>query len=170
MNIVRLPIMILSRILGIAACIAVPLIGAKLSSNLIRKDIYTLKVEIKKPKWTPPKWMFEPVWTILYVIMGYASWLILSAPSSNIKLLSIGLYCCQLLLNWSFFPIYIRLKLFRTAGIVLLLLDINVVSLIFSAWFVDRKASLLLLPYLGWISFVTALNWTICSLNPKYAM
>ncbi|KAI0987159.1 hypothetical protein GJ496_002654 [Pomphorhynchus laevis] len=161
--------MVLSKLLGIAASIVAPFIGAIPSSILTRRNIEFFNKEIKQPKWAPPNWIFGPAWLILYAMMGYSSWRIFSAPTSNKKWLSIGLYCSQLLLNWIWSPIFFEFKRFKTAGIVLLLLDVNVVSLIFSAWFVDRKASLLLLPYLGWISFATALNWTVCSLNPKYA-
>jgi len=118
---------------------------------------------LRKPPWTPPGWMFGPVWTLLYPTMALAGWLAWRQGRSRWGPL---LYLVQLALNaawpWLFFagrrP---GLALFDAVALVVFVLA---TALVF--WPVHRTAALLLLPYLGWVAFAAALTGAIVQLNP----
>lgn len=116
-----------------------------------------------KPSWNPPNWVFGPVWTILYIMMAVAAWLVWKA-GSDVKPAMI-LFFSQLALNfaWSFLFFGARSPWLGLVGILMLLLAVLITTLVF--WRISRPAGLLFLPYLAWVSFATLLNFTIWRLN-----
>lgn len=120
---------------------------------------------LDRPAWAPPAWLFGPAWGVLYLLMATAAWLVARAggPGSGVAL---GLYVVQLVANaawtWIFFA-------FRRGGWafaeVLLLLALVALTLA-TFWRVRPLAGLLLVPYLGWVSFATALTWSVWRRNP----
>ena len=115
-----------------------------------------------KPVWQPPAWLFGPVWTVLYIMMAVAAWLVWRAGNARAALMLFG---GQLLLNlaWSF--------LFfgaRSPGLALLdiaTLWLAIAATIFAFSFKSRIAAFMMVPYLCWVSFATALNAAIWTLN-----
>lgn len=152
--------------LSLLVAIAIPLviggIGGVVTANTVSSWYPTLNL----PSWNPPNWLFGPVWTTLYVLMGIAAWRVwrlgTSDPAVRAALFFFGL---QLLFNlgWSllFFGAQ-RLDLALIEILVLLAL-LAVTTLRFFA--LDRWAGWLLVPYLGWTTFATILNSTIWWLN-----
>lgn len=119
---------------------------------------------LNKPAWTPPGWIFPPVWTALYLMMGIAAWLIWRNRSAASKSALI-IFVIQLLLNAAWSWIF-----FGRHGIGGGLIEIGflwcaIVLTIVKFSKIDRSASLLLLPYLIWVSFASALNAAIFILN-----
>jgi tryptophan-rich sensory protein len=118
---------------------------------------------LKKPDWTPPNWAFPVVWTILYLFIGYAGWLVWSAAGWT---LPIALWAIQMVANalWSFFFFGIRRMDLALVDVGILWLSIAL--FILSAWPVAPLASLLFVPYLVWVSAAALLNHSVRSLNP----
>ncbi len=121
--------------------------------------------ELNKPSWNPPSKVFMPVWTVLYIMMGTASWLIWRVIGFQENWVAI--YAAQLFLNgiwsWVFFG-WKRLEL-AFADIVMLWLAIFACTVIF--WNVSLWAGGFMLPYLAWVTFAATLNYKIWTLNRK---
>ena len=117
---------------------------------------------LAKPAWTPPDWLFAPVWTVLYVMIAIAGWLVWRARSFGVAL---AIWFLALALNaaWSYLMFGQKRIDFAFIDIVLLLLAI--VAFIVAARPIDRRASLLFVPYLLWVGYATALNFAILRLN-----
>lgn len=120
-----------------------------------------------KPGFTPPNWLFAPVWTLLYAMMAFALWRILSLPKGlSGRSGAIAVFFTQLGLNclwsWAFFGARSPL-----AGlIVILALIVAIMATIRAFWPLDRVAAWLLAPYLAWVAYATALNGAVWYLNP----
>jgi translocator protein len=117
---------------------------------------------LNKPSWTPPNWLFAPVWTVLYIMMAVAAWLVWRKGNSGAAML---LFFAQLLLNiaWSILFFGARSPLLGLIDIVLMWLAIA--ATIFAFAMRSRLAAFLMVPYLCWVSLATALNVSIYMLN-----
>lgn len=119
-----------------------------------------------KPSWNPPGYLFGPVWTVLYLLMGVSSWLVWkSILPSSLKTKALMYFSIQLFLNfwWSIVFFNFHSSLLALIDIVLMLFFICLTIFEFSK--ISKLAAWLLLPYLLWVSFATALNGTIWYLN-----
>lgn len=121
---------------------------------------------LSKPSFNPPNWLFGPVWTILYILMGFALFLIWKQSASPYRLNSLWHFSLQLFLNfiWSFL-----FFCFHKIGLALLdisVLWIVIIFTIFSFSRLSKKAAWLLVPYICWVSFALILNGAIYRLNP----
>jgi tryptophan-rich sensory protein len=153
---------ILKLILCIAFCQAVGIIGAIFTFDAIP----TWYVTLNKPFFSPPNWVFGPVWTILYTLMGISFFLIIKKGWNSKKILSArNFFLAQLLLNFIWTPIFFGLKLPLLALFVILGMDILTVATIKKSYAISKWAAYLLIPYLAWISFATLLNAAIAVLN-----
>lgn len=117
---------------------------------------------LAKPAWTPPDWLFAPVWTALYVMIAVSGWLVWQREEHGVPM---ALFASQLVLNaawsWLFFGRHaIGLAL---VDIVVLLVMIGATIAVF--WSISRLAAGLLIPYALWVGFATALNAAIWRLN-----
>jgi tryptophan-rich sensory protein len=122
---------------------------------------------LKKPTWNPPSWIFAPVWTILYLLMAAAAWLVWRQAGFGGALFPLTLFVAQLVLNaaWSWF--FFGHHEIRRALIDIVVLWIGIVATVISFWRLVPLAGALMLPYLAWVSFATVLTWTIWQLNRK---
>jgi translocator protein len=118
-----------------------------------------------KPTWAPPGWLFGPVWTVLYVLMGIAAWLVWRTAGWAGAAGALTLYLVQLVCNasWSWVFFAWRRGALALADIVLLLGLIVATIVAFAR--VDRLAAVLLLPYLAWVMFATALTYALWRAN-----
>jgi benzodiazapine receptor len=121
---------------------------------------------LAKPAWAPPGWLFGPVWTVLYVLMGVAAWLVWRRAGWSGASGALSLFLVQLVCNaaWSWIFFAWRSGALAFADIVLLLVLIVATMLAFAR--VHGLAALLLLPYLAWVVFATALTFAIWRGNP----
>ena len=156
---------VLSRILALAAFILAAFAAGAIGSAATFENVRTWYPTIAKPSWTPPSWVFGPVWTCLYVAMGVAAWRAWRATVGRELRTVVGLYATQLLLNalWSILFFGLRRPGFALIEIVLLWGVLVVMLARF--WRIDRAAGLLWAPYVAWVSFATALNGAIWWLN-----
>ena len=142
-------------------CIAVPVLTGVLSAWLTRGGMAEYAA-LKKPPFSPPGWVFPVVWTILYILMGIASFLVLSRGKENPKVREgLFFYLLQLCANflWSFFFFSRKWYLFSFFWIVLLWILIGKTILEFRK--VSARAAFLMLPYLLWVTFAGILNLAI---------
>lgn len=115
------------------------------------------------PPLSPPGWLFPIVWTILYALMGYASYLVAEAPGENKK--ALRLYALQLALNFLWPILFFRFELVLPALILLIALWVMVLLTIRAFSEVSERAGDLLIPYILWLSFALYLNFGIFLLN-----
>lgn len=152
------------RWLALAAFLLTCLAAGWLGSIATTAAIPTWYADLAKPPFNPPNSVFGPVWTILYVLMGVAGWLVWQAgtPASRRALVP---FFVQLVLNvlWSFAFFGARSPLFGLVVIVALWLAILWTILAFRQ--VNGWAAVLLLPYIAWVSFAALLNASIWWLN-----
>lgn len=120
---------------------------------------------IAKPSWTPPGWLFGPVWTMLYPMIGVAGYLAFASSEGRQRAIAFSVYGLQLLLNalWSW--LFFGLERPGLALVDILALLALIVSNIVLFLPISRAAGLLLVPYALWVGFATALNFSIWRLN-----
>ena len=130
-------------------------------------DAETFYANLVKPSWAPPAGVFGPVWTVLYVLMAVAAWLVWRARGS-IELVGaqLGLFAAQLLLNGLWSWLFFTWQLGALALVDICLLWLLLLATVVQFWRVSRLAAVLLLPYLLWVSFATALTAATWRMNP----
>lgn len=121
---------------------------------------------LAKPPFQPPPWVFGPVWTVLYTLMGIAAWRVTrsAAPRPVIRT-AIAAYAIQLVLNGIWTPVFFGAQAPRAGLLILVLLVVAVAFTINAFRRADRTAAWLLVPYLLWGLFATALNGSIVALG-----
>lgn len=137
-----------------------------LGSIFVQDGVRTWYATIEKPFFTPPDWLFAPVWLTLYALMALALYIVWEKdPAAREMRGWVPLFFCHLLLNagWSIFFFGFHALLISLIDIVVLLWCIAL--LIAGAWNIDRRASWLLVPYAMWVSFATILNTSIWLIN-----
>jgi benzodiazapine receptor len=151
----------LSLAVWILLCLSVGWIGAAATDTGQSAWFQSLR----KPSWNPPNALFAPVWTVLYILMGTAAWIIWSHPSQPARTRALSLFLIQLAANFMWTFIF-----FGAQRIGLALVDIAVLVALIAATLVafhrlDRRAGWMLVPYLCWVTFATALNLSIWLAN-----
>ena len=146
-------------------CIAIPLAVGGLSA-LLTGGMMADYGQLNQPPFSPPGWVFPVVWTILYVLMGWASYRVLAAdvPEAQ-KRNALLVYGAQLAVNFLWSIVFFRLELRLTAFFVILALWILIYATIRLFSRIDEKAGDLLLPYLLWVTFAAYLNLGAFLLN-----
>ena len=124
-------------------------------------------VELIRPAWAPPGYLFGPVWTVLYIMMAVAVWLVWRIEGFEAARWACLLFLTQLVLNalWSWLFFAWQLGLWAFLDIVLLWFVLLATMIAF--WQFSAMAAALLVPYLLWVSFAGALNYSIWQLNPQ---
>lgn len=143
-----------------------PVVAASLLGGLVtRANIPGWYAGLARPSFTPPNWIFGPVWTLLFAAIALSAYRILSLPPSPARTAALRAYALQLALNvlWSYAFFGLNSPLAGLAVIVPLLLSIALAIRLF--WPLDRIAAALLVPYLAWVGYATALNAAIWQLN-----
>jgi tryptophan-rich sensory protein len=144
----------------VALCLAVGAIGGLATSAGVREWYPTLA----KPSWTPPNWVFAPVWTTLYVLMGVAGWLVYrtSAVRSHVAW---RIWWIQLALNAFWSPVFFGAHLVGVAAAIIAALWLAITWFIVITWRPQRAASRLFLPYWTWVTYASSLNFGIWWMN-----
>ncbi len=149
-------------IASIIICQLAGIIGALFNQPSI-KTWYT---GLSKPLFTPPNWVFGPVWVILFLIMGVSLYISWKTPaSSNLKYAAMIAFTVQLILNtsWSYFFFYLQNPLYGLIEISILWVFILVTIFLF--YKIRPVAGLLLIPYFLWVTFATLLTFSIWNIN-----
>jgi benzodiazapine receptor len=157
----------MQKILRIFLVVATCLVIGYLSGLVTRESITTWYPTLVKPVFNPPNWIFAPVWTILYIMIGVSGgmiWNRIETDEANVKK-AFKFFILQLALNalWSYLFFGLHNPLLALIEIVLLWFMIFETYTQFKK--IDKVAALLLIPYLAWVSFATVLNASIWWLN-----
>jgi len=121
---------------------------------------------LEKPGFTPPGWVFGPVWTILYLLMGVAAFLVWQRGlGSRLVRTALASFLVQLVLNAAWSPVFFGLHRIGLALGIVVLLWVAIALTMYWFFRVSRPAGMLLVPYLLWVSFATVLNASIWHLN-----
>jgi benzodiazapine receptor len=118
--------------------------------------------QLAKPDFTPPGWLFGPVWTLLYIMIGIAGW---RAWRTDRRGWPLRLWWVQLGLNFLWSPVFFTAHQIGLALIVILLLLVAILGFIASSWRRDRVAAFLFAPYAVWVAFASMLNGSILASN-----
>ena len=122
-------------------------------------------LELTRPPLAPPDWIFGPVWTILYIMIAVSLILYFKQTRRNPVYWALPVIILHLIANFSWTPVFFGLQRPGLALIDILLLDITLVIIILHFWKTARPSSVLLWPYLAWVSFATYLNAGFYFLN-----
>lgn len=149
----------------LALCITLPLLVGGISGFATATSINDWYVSINKPSFNPPNYLFGPVWTTLYILMGISFYMILQTASHDMRKKAVNIFSIQLLLNfcWSFIFFNFQLPGFAFAEIIIMWISILTMIIIF--YKINKTAALLQIPYLMWVSFASVLNGSIWYLN-----
>ncbi|XP_029428391.1 translocator protein-like isoform X2 [Rhinatrema bivittatum] len=124
---------------------------------------------LRKPHWSPNKRTFPIMWSAFYTSMGYASYLVWNdvKESSEKALLPLGLYGIQMVLAWTWVPLFFRAHKIKLALCNMVLLYGTVVATMIAWYPINRKAVALMVPYVLWLSVTSSLNYCIWRDNPQ---
>ena len=122
--------------------------------------------QLSQPAWAPPAWLFGPVWSVLYIAMALAAWLVWRERGFKGAPAALGLFVVQLMANalwtWLFFVWHQGLL----ALVEIVVLWLLIAATIHGFWPIHRLAALLLVPYLAWVGFASALTFSLWRMNP----
>jgi tryptophan-rich sensory protein len=145
-------------------CMMLPLLVGGVSGFFTASNIETWYITLIKPSFNPPNYLFGPVWTSLYILMGISFYLILMSEKAE-KSKLIFIYFFQLVLNflWSF--IFFNFHAIGLAAIEIVILWCSILTMIIMFYKVNKWAAIINIPYLLWVSFASILNFSIYFLN-----
>ena len=152
---------VLAFVLFVGLCLGVGGLGGAVTAE----SVTTWYTTLNKPSFNPPNWIFGPVWTALYILMGIAAWRVWRAADRDTARGPLAVFALQLAVNLGWSVAFFGLRNPGLAVIVILALDLLVLATALMFRRIDRLAAWLLVPYLAWISFATVLNTTIWRIN-----
>jgi benzodiazapine receptor len=150
-------------VISIVACLCAGVIG----SIFTRQAIPTWYAALAKPSFSPPDWLFAPVWTLLYILMGIAAFLVWRKGTQNRPVkIALIVFLVQLILNILWSVVFFGLESPLSGLIVIVVLWVALLVTVLRFFKISRVASILLWPYLLWVTFAAVLNASIWLLNP----
>jgi tryptophan-rich sensory protein len=156
----------MNNIVKLIIAVAIPVAVGATSGFFTISGVSSWYQTINKPSWNPPSWIFGPVWTTLYIMMGISLFLVWKSDSAGmLKKIAIALFAAQLILNffWSF--IFFNQRQIGWALVEIVVMWVVILLTIFAFARVNKTAAWLMVPYVSWVSFATILNYTIWKLN-----
>jgi len=147
-------------LLSILLCLLAGAIGSFFTATSVSTWFTTLV----KPSFSPPNYLFGPVWTVLYILMGISLYLVWQSKS-KLKNKAISVFSVQLILNLLWSIIFFGMRNPGLAFIEIILLWISIVTTMIYFNKISRKSMYLLIPYILWVSFASVLNYAIFVLN-----
>ena len=152
-------------IIKLVLSIALPLVIGAVAGIFTTREIPAWYATLNRPGISPPNWVFGPVWTILYVLMGFSFYLIWIEPAGYLRTLAIAIYLLQLLLNFSWSFLFFYFKRIGFSLIEIIFLWLSILIMLFFFYRVKPAAAYLNIPYFLWVSFASVLNAAFFSLN-----
>jgi tryptophan-rich sensory protein len=149
-------------LVAIVIAVAVGMIGG------LATEIGPWYLELTKPAWQPPDWLFGPMWTMIYIFTGVAgvrAWRLGNGRQRGLFMSALTINCVLNVL-WSILFFYMKRPDIALIEVALLWLSVLAMAMI--TWPYTKRASLLLLPYLIWVAIASYLNWTIVKLNGPF--
>ncbi len=128
-------------------------------------SVSTWYQEIAKPSFTPPSWVFGPVWTTLYALMAVAAWLVWDRVGFTVGAVALTLYAVQLVLNVAWSGLFFGLRSPALGTLCVIILWIAILATIIAFWRIYPVSGVLLIPYIVWVSYASALTYSVWRLN-----
>jgi tryptophan-rich sensory protein len=155
----------LTDILGLAGWLAASFVTGA-AGSIASVNAPSFYGQLVQPAWAPPAWLFGPVWSVLFVLMGVSAWLVWRKHGFRGAGVALGLFVAQLLANalWSW--LFFAWQQGVMAFIEIIVLWVLIAATLRAFWRLHRVAALLLVPYLAWVSFAAVLNLALWRLNP----
>jgi tryptophan-rich sensory protein len=158
--------MVKSQWLKLVVALILPQAAGAIGGLFSAVNVPTWYQTLVKPPFTPPGWIFGPVWGILYLMMGLAFFFVLISEQGKDKVrFASGLFCVHLLLNTLWSILFFGLHNPWLAFIDIIVLWVMITALVFVFWDIRKLAGALLIPYWLWVSFASVLNYAIWRLN-----
>lgn len=155
-----------SKILPLSLSVIITLSIGGVASFFTIPQIKRWYIFLQKPVFNPPNWLFGPVWTILYIMIGISAYLIWIDKRDHVSFIKARtIYIIQLVFNFSWSIVFFGMHQILIALIVIVLLWVSIVINIKAFSKINKLAAWLLVPYLLWVSFASLLNFYICILN-----
>jgi tryptophan-rich sensory protein len=147
-------------IVFLLVCYAAAFIGSQFTTPATQSDWYA---QLYRPPWSPPNWVFGPVWTLLYTLMAIAAWLVWRKRAVHGASIPLLLFGVQLALNVLWSVIFFGLRLPALAAGEIVLLWLAILATLIAFWRVTPVAGWLLVPYLLWVTYAMTLNFAIAA-------
>lgn len=156
---------LLKNITALMICLLLPLAIGGISGYATASGITDWYVNLNKPSFNPPNYLFGPVWTFLYLLMGVSLFIVWRSPAGPDRTQALRIFVIQLTLNflWSF--LFFRFNLPGLALLEIIMIWISILTMILLFGRISKPAAYLQIPYLLWVSFATVLNGAIWYLN-----
>lgn len=155
----------MKRFFRLLACILLTMSIGGLSGYATLDGVTGWYTTLHKPAFNPPNYLFGPVWSLLYLLMGVSLFLILKAEKSPALSKAIAAFTIQLVLNFFWSIIFFRFHAVGMALAEIVLMWIAILWMIVAFYRVNKPASLIQIPYIAWVSFASILNAAIFYLN-----
>ena len=153
------------RSLGLAGWLLLTFAAAAIGNLATATNVGAWYHQIARPTWTPPDWIFGPVWTALYLMMAIAAWLVWRPAGFAAARWPLGLFLVQLVLNSLWSVLFFGLQRPDLAAAEIVLLWLAIFATLIAFWKRSNAAGWLLGPYLAWVTFAALLNFEIARLN-----
>ena len=146
----------------VAFVLGVGFLSSFFSGLSIVKDLYA---NLSKPSFAPPAWLFGPAWTILYILIGIAGFLVWKKKDEKNINPAVAIFFIQLFLNYIWSIIFFGKSSYGLALVDIVGLWVGILIMIISFYKISKPAAWILIPYLLWVSFAAILNYNILILN-----
>jgi len=151
--------------LGLIVLLVVCFAAAGIGGAVTTPKIATWYAALAKPSWNPPNWIFGPVWSVLYLCMAIAAWLVWRQGGLAGAATPLALFAVQLVLNLAWSWLFFGFENPGLAFVDIVLLWAAIAATMVAFWFRSAIAGILFLPYLAWVSFAAVLNFVVWRLN-----
>ncbi len=151
--------------LKLAVCILIPLAAGWIGSIFTTSSVASWYLTINKPLFNPPSWIFGPVWTALFILMGIALYIVIKNGINAKNKTAVFAFGFQLVLNVLWSLLFFGMHSPGYAFIEIIVLWLAILANIILFYKISRKAAFLLLPYILWVSFAAVLNYFLWILN-----
>jgi len=156
----------LKQIIGLAGWMSVTAVAAALGGYASAQAGVFYR-QLARPSWAPPAWLFAPVWSALYLMMGLAAWLVWRERGFRGASTALGLFLGQLAVNAFWTWLFFVWRQGAWAFVEILLLWGLILATLIAFWRIRPLAGALLLPYLAWVTFASVLTWATWQRNPQ---
>jgi len=156
----------MSKIIKLTASILICQLAGLAGSFFTRTSVDTWYKMLDKPFFTPPSWIFAPVWIVLYFLIGVSLFLIWNEGSDKPQIRdALGVFLLQLVLNSSWPAVFFGMRNILLSVIIIMFLWFSIAWTALKFYKISKKAAFILIPYFCWVSFAVILNITILFLN-----
>lgn len=156
---------ILHQSIALALCLGVCFAAAAVGALFTSPNVPGWYADLDKPSWTPPSWVFGPVWSLLYLLMGISAWQVWRKAGFRLAAVPLVLFIIQLVLNMVWSGLFFGLRSPGFALIEIVCLWCAILATTIAFWRRSVAAGWLMLAYLAWVSFAAALNLGMWNLN-----